>query len=269
VTRQLYRALDGTDGLSVVKPVACYPHLLAIVTEEAPGRTLLTVLEQSARWWPTTAEMRALSRDLARLGLWIRRLQERSPQGANCASAEDIRTYIDVRLRRLAENKVAAFSHTDREAVLARVEDQLNAVTAVDLQAVSVHADLALSNVLVSGSRITVLDFAMAGTGTRCLDITHVYHQLDLLTLKPTFRRKVVRHLQMAVLEGFGEAGLDFTPLFQVMLLQHTVCHYLGVIERAQASLISRVYGRLMARRHLGRIRSYAASGLLVAEQKA
>jgi Ser/Thr protein kinase RdoA (MazF antagonist) len=254
-TRNVHEAMSACDGLHVVRAIACFPEHLALMTEAAPGDTLRAYLERQAQWWGARNETELL--DVARrAGEWIRTFQKTGGDGRRI-QMEEIREYIDVRLRRLTAAPHARFSESDRSNVLAALGRQR--ISEADLTSVHVHGDLALSNILVDLRRITVLDLAMAGSGTRFHDLAHLYMQMGLLAMKPSFRPATVGALQRALLQGY-DAGLSpEEPLFRVMYLQHRVCHWVALFE-SRRNLVQRLYDQRIARGHRRWIQHFCAS---------
>jgi Ser/Thr protein kinase RdoA (MazF antagonist) len=253
-TRSVHEAMSGCEGLNVVRAIACFPEHLALLTEAAPGDTLGAYVEREARWWGP-GKKRAVFEVARRAGEWIRAFQKTG--GGRQIQAEEIRDYIDLRLRRLTAAPRAHFSESDRRDVLAALARQR--IADADLTSVAVHADLALSNILVDRGRITVLDLAMAGGGTRFHDLTHLYMQMALLAMKPSFRPATVAALQRGLVRGY-DAGLSpDEPLFRVMYLQHRVCHLVAVVE-SRRNLVQRLYDERIVRSHRKWIRWFCAS---------
>jgi aminoglycoside phosphotransferase (APT) family kinase protein len=215
-------------------------------------------LERRARWWPGPSTRAQLIRDCERIGAWLRAFQSATPVD----HLEDLlatREYIDVRLKRLVDNTRARFSSEDRLAVLRAVDLCAAAVTPQERRSVAAHADFAMGNILIDGSRVTVLDFAMGANGLRLHDLSHLYMQLDLLAMKPYFRRQTVSALQRALLAGYGDADAHADPLFRILLTQHRACHYLGLAERPGAALEG-LYNARLARAHLAQLRRFATA---------
>jgi len=117
-----------------------------------------------------------------------------------------------------------------------------------DLREVAIHADLAPTNMLVCGTRIVVLDFAMAARGSYLHDISRLFLQLDVLRAKPRYRPHVIDALQAALLRGLDPALTAGHPLFRYLLMLHRINH-LGTLalrrERFPASVLSARVGRL------------------------
>jgi hypothetical protein len=263
VSRRTFEAMGRWRDLAVVRPLACYVEHLAIVTEQAPGETLMAHLESRARWFPAPAARRALGETLGSIGRWLRAFQSIDP-GDGRVALTDLRGYVDLRLQRLAAHRV--FSASQRQRVLDYLDTLSTQVPLMQLADVFVHADFALGNILVAGRRIVVLDLAMAQRGTSLHDISRLYLQLDVLRAKPQFRPGVVRALQHALLRGFDETLTPQRPLFRYLLMLHRVNH-LGTLslnrERFPASFLSHRVRRLHQRwidRELHDARGFPAS---------
>jgi hypothetical protein len=219
-TRRAHAAMRDGD-LGVVPPIACYPDLLAMVTEEVVGPTLLQYLHGRASWAVGPERLADLGATMSRAGRWLRAFQETASGGL--VNASSFRDYIDHRLHRLLRSRGGGLSPSVRAHILQHVDRLAAAIDPADLAEVAIHSDLALGNVLVSDGRIVVLDFAMAKLGTRLHDLTRLWVQLDVLTTKPRFRPSTVRHLQSALLAGYDPSVTPEQPLFRLLVLLHRV----------------------------------------------
>lgn len=257
VASRVYRALAGNGRFAAVRPLACFPEALAVVTAEASGVTLLHLLERRARWWPSPAALGALEEVLASVGGWLRAFQAIDGSSGRF-SLEQMRDYIDVRLRRLLETTPPALDAEGRARVLRYFDATAAGVAPGDLGLVLTHADLAPSNVLIDGSGVTVIDFAMAAPGGVYMDVARLYTQLEFLTAKPMFRPSVVRRLQQALLRGFDPDLTVDRPLFRLFVLQHLLCH-MSNIARNPAPALSRLYNRHQLRLRRQWLESFAA----------
>lgn len=246
-TRRVYASMRHSVDLGVVRPVACYPEHLAIVTEQVDGPTLLEFLNAQAKWFPGGPQRLALQETMARIGRWLRAFQSTALEGGYVTIAQ-LHEYADERLRHLAK-RAARFTGGDRTRILRHLELLGPQVAPADLRAVAVHSDMSLGNIVVSGGRIVVLDFAMAKTGTRLHDLTRLYLQLDLLGVKPHFRGVVVRRLQQALITGFDSSLTVDEPLFRFHLLLHRINHLLTLSIR-RTSVPATVYNRAVRRQH-------------------
>jgi hypothetical protein len=247
-TLRVHRQLAGAGGFSAVRPIACFPDELALVTEGVRGETLGTMLRREAAWWPGDARLHLLERIMRRTGAWIQAFQT-AAVGDRMFTLSGMRDYLDVRLRRLTALRRAGFPEAWRTGVLRYFDVRADHVCEGDLREVPIHADIAPGNVLVDGTDITVIDFAMATTGGRFHDVSRLYSQLEFLKYKPAFRAPVVARLQAALLEGFEPGLSPRRPLFELFLVQHTVCH-LSNLSRHPGSGLSRAYNWYQRREH-------------------
>ncbi len=239
-TVRVHSQMAALDGFSAVRPIACFPDELALVTERVTGETLGAVLERDASWWPAATGLAKLERTFTCAGAWIRAFQEGTPAGAMFSLA-GMRDYLDVRLRRLTSMPRARFPHEWRSGILRYFDARSVEVSSDDLREAPVHADIAPGNVLVDGADIIVIDFAMATTGGKYHDVARLYSQLEFLNCKPKFRSSVVARLQSALLRGFEPGLSPRHPLFELFLVQHVVCH-LANLSGHPGSGLSRPY---------------------------
>jgi tRNA A-37 threonylcarbamoyl transferase component Bud32 len=242
-TRKLHEAFTGKPGLNALRPLALLPEHLTIVTEQVQGRTLDQVLRQSL--WGAGPRAAAVSA-AERVGAWVRTYQEVTAVQGNL-SLDERREYLDIRLVKLADSMLTA---GDRALAL-RVFDQLAARVSLPAPPlVAIHADLTPTNIIVgTDGRVTILDFAMAKSGARHHDVSHLFFHFDRLS----WRRLMPDHVadvQQALLRSFDPAGSAADPLFALMLLQHAVCHIAQLAERDVGSLRPAYRGFVRRRWH-------------------
>lgn len=247
-TSDVHRAMSRWQGLGTIRPVACSPELLVSVTEEAPGTTLLAYLESRVRWRGRKSPGDDLASTMGRVGRWLQAFQTVAPSGGR-TTVDAVRSYVDLRLVRLTELPRSGFTQADRERVLSHIARLGDRVDAADLEEVAVHGDLALGNILVSADRITVLDFPMMGTGSRLHDLTRLYTQIELMALKPQFRRSVLRTALASLLQGFDVNVTTRRPMFRLLSLQHRINH-LATLSVSQPSFPTSAYNWHVRRAH-------------------
>jgi hypothetical protein len=252
VTHEIYEWMCRWPDLGTVRPLACYPEHLAIITEEAPGPSLLEYVNARAAWFPSATQVAQLEEVAGRVGRWLRAFQTFAPVGA-AVSAEplslaDLRDYVDVRLRRLVAGGHWITEPLRRE-ILAHIDRVGATVPGELLIQVPIHADFALGNILVSGDRIVVLDFAMAKRGSLLHDLSRLYVQLELLTTKPQFRPSTVSVLRRGLMAGFGGGVSETNPLFRLLTLMHRVNHF-ATLSNARESLLARLFSHRVRQRH-------------------
>jgi len=231
-TQRLHEALAGRGGLSAIRPLAVLPDDLAILTEEVAGTTFDRVLRDALWGRRVPVPVGAIAE---RIGAWVRTYQ-RVIDAGGLLSLDERREYLDVRLRKLIDAGVLAES--DRADALSRFDELAPAVGEPAQPLVAIHADLCPSNILVdSAGAVTILDFAMAKSGPRFHDISHLYMHLEFLRWRPRLKSGTVDEAQSALMRGYEDASATTDPLFVLMLLQHVVCHVAMLAERPSGPL--------------------------------
>jgi hypothetical protein len=252
MTRSVHRGLASYPGLTAVRPIACFPEDLAIVTEQAPGATLADLLTRAAGW-PSARAMNRLVGSVRQAGAWIRAVQTALPQDREVAP-DSLRAYLDRRLNDLESAGPIQLTPQGRAAV-ERYHERLieQALTEqgarTGLGAVWIHADFCPENVIVRDGRMTVLDFTMAKTGTTYHDVSHLYLRIDSMQAKPWFRPRTIARLNRELLDSFESGLTPDRPLFALTLLQHVLCHLLE-IRSAMRQPVTRLYARRLDARH-------------------
>ena len=228
-TRQVHDALKDDSLAGAVSPVAVFPDHLALVTREVPGSNLLRLIERAASFRARDSQRSLLVEALSNVGRWLRVFQgipHIASGGPVLISLDDLTAYIDHRLERLVAAPRARFSLRDRGAVLDHIANLRKCVDATELQDVPMHSDLAPANIMVSGNRIVVIDFAMVSRGGRYHDLARLFAQMDLLKRKPYLRSGFIDALQRGLLRGYRPDLEASHPLFKLHLLLHTVNHF-------------------------------------------
>jgi hypothetical protein len=247
-TSRVRAALSRWNDLGVVRGVACYPDHLASVTEETAGTTLSEYLHGGAMWLSAHGRLIDATATMERVGRWVRAFQTIAPS-QGCLTLDRLRSYVDLRLARLVELPAAGFDATDRRRVLAHIDRLWRDVDPVDLEEVPIHADLAPGNIIVTPGRITVLDFAMSSAGSRLHDLSRLFLQVELMTLKPQFRPPVLRQLNASMLRGFDPELDASRPMFRLLSMQHRVNH-LATLSSAKESFPTSAYNWHVRRNH-------------------
>jgi aminoglycoside phosphotransferase (APT) family kinase protein len=245
------REHDTTAALGlpgVVRMVACFDDLPALVTEAVAGENLRDRVAREGRWLaPGRAGLAAACRAA---GDWLRDFQRATARPGERFSLDEMAAYVDVRLKILAEDPDSGVDGRWRDRVLAAFERVRRGAGAADLSVVGTHGDFAPSNVLSAGDGVVVIDFSEVRPGSRYYDPTRFCHQLGLFRLKPRYRPGTIRALTAAFLEGYGAPGAAADPLFGLFGLQHTVCHWVGRRKRPGASPAERLYNAWVWSRH-------------------
>jgi hypothetical protein len=246
VTARVHAAMAEWRHYGTVKPLACYPDLLAIVTEEAAGATLLAHLDAQARWFPTSARLQRLRQTAEAIGGWLRAFQQ-IDHSPGAVPLHDLRDYVEPRLERLVRSRDGELTDETAERVLQYIDTLGSVVSADDLREVSTHADFGFGNILVDGDRIVVLDLAMMRRGVRVLDLARLVMQLDLLVGKPVFRPQTIAALRQALMAGFDATLTPADPLFRIVSMLHRINHLSTLVLKPEG-FVTRLYSsRLIA----------------------
>jgi aminoglycoside phosphotransferase (APT) family kinase protein len=249
--RRLYETLRHEREIAVVKPVACYPDFLAIVSEEAPGESLANVIAREAKLWPAPGKLEQLAQYCQRAGQALAAMQKATAEVSRFAPAE-LLEYIDVRMRRLLESRQVPFSPADRRQIIKFLEAAIPAIPAEQLGLCGAHGDYAPFNLLACPEKITIVDFTMFRTGSVYNDLTYFYHRLEGYLHKPIYRAATIRRLQEEFLRGYmekldGSKSLKASSvalagarewhvaddlLFKILWLKHVVNNYSAIMRQ-------------------------------------
>ena len=145
VTTKVHGRFAPHAGLSTARPIACYPELLAMVTERVDGISLQRLLSR-ARGFPSARTLQSLCSTMRRVGAWLRTFQALDSSEGH-VSLDQLRTYLDQRLQPLADGRVIGADV--RVRVLRYFDDLAGEVPRSDLEAVPVHADFTPENVII------------------------------------------------------------------------------------------------------------------------
>jgi Ser/Thr protein kinase RdoA (MazF antagonist) len=210
-------------------PLACLADHYALVTQEASGVTLARMLRQLCVARTPSCYGTVLCA-LHRVGPWLREFQAGVPLGFDVA---DLRTSLDVRLKRLVSQRRRSFTEASRLVVLDFHDTYAAQLTASDLRVVPLHADLCPSNILVRPDGITVLDLGSTCDGARYCDIAHLYMHLVFADRRFQFGPRLLGQMQRQLLESFEPELTPDAPLFRLMLLQHLACYLARISTRS------------------------------------
>ncbi|MEW6096850.1 MAG: hypothetical protein AB1567_10050 [bacterium] len=253
MAKSLYQEFKKYPGYSTIKPIAVFPQYLAVVSEEIQGENLAKILEKEAMFYPTLNTLKTLSSYLNGCGKWLRIFQKITQKEKNGKlNLDSIIEYVDIRMKKMADNPNVKFSKILREEVIKYFEKQKRCIKDSDLIISGIHGDFAPVNIIIDGDRIICSDFNMSMYGSTYHDLTRFYHQLQLFLYKPIFRPKTILRLQKSFLGGYGvELDIISQPIFKLFMIQHVICHYFGLVMLKRRPWREHLYNKLVCRRHL------------------
>ncbi|MBI1923529.1 phosphotransferase [Candidatus Poribacteria bacterium] len=250
---RLYRHWKDSPQFAVPCPTACYPDLLTLVMEECEGETVSVILGRNAPFFPSKKTIECLTRFCHLCGKWLKANHESDSIKKQFAtySMGIYLDYNDIRLQSLVQYAHIPLEEPFRKKILQYMQRRWVDVDPSETYAVEVHGDYSPGNVMTDGKKLIIIDLANAGQGSIYHDLSRFYHQLDMYLFKPIFRPRVIRRLQRALLDGYNPKLEIQNPLFELMLVQHTLCHLMGIGRLEQLPAHERWYNRRIIRRHI------------------
>jgi thiamine kinase-like enzyme len=217
VLDKLHKSFPSNHNLGVIKPVACFPDCLALVTEEQSGLKFSTFFK-SARVYSREKQFNELVGLTRACGHWLRCFQEfmHGESRTLTYDFQELFNYCEVRLERLSRSRPHEFTKELCKAILDFVKHTIYEVNPLKLQIVGRHNDFTPNNMIVSGRRLIVLDFAGFSYGPICCDYVKFWSGLDSIVGSPLVSSAAVEELKNAFVGGYGVA-MDFNdPLVAV-----------------------------------------------------
>lgn len=193
----------GRRGARVPRPLGLFEPEGALVMGRARGTRLDALLREwrGGRWGGDHTPLSALRAT----GGWLRWFQDQTSDQAATSSADALERLLTRAARDLDRSRGRLSS-----SLAARLDSRLlhfetEGVPAA-VSTVGHHCDFWPGNVLVEGTRISVIDFEGYRLGLPDEDVAYFLVHLELILSKPWHRDKL-RQACRAFLEGYGVAG--------------------------------------------------------------
>ncbi|GAB4368346.1 MAG: hypothetical protein Kow0042_09430 [Calditrichia bacterium] len=251
ILARYYEKFTRSDNFRVVEPLFVVSDKFLLITREAEGQNLAQLIKSEGGFFPSKAKMRRLTDGLKRTGSWLKYYHSLEKPSPNKYSVDELLEYMKVRFNILTEDSRRRFPQHYVPRILEFVERNRYAVTEEELTVFPSHSDFNLGNVLINDGQVTVLDFGRIKEDSFLLDLSRLYHQLFLMTLKPQYRAEVIRKLQKALLRGYGMEYADRLMLFRFLLIRHTLTHLVGITRYWQVKSKERLYNYWVLYREL------------------
>jgi hypothetical protein len=248
--RRLGGLFHATSGLSVVRPVACFPEIPALATVAVAGESLRDRISRDGRWPARPARLAELAEATRQAGRWLRVMQDGTIVPGAQVSIEEMAAYADVRLKRLMTYGSQGLNEATRGRVLRVYEGVARRADRLDRTVCGVHGDLALSNVVWGDGGITVIDISAYREGSRYLDPTRIHHQLGLYRTKPLFTEDTIARLRDAFWDGYGLRPDPDDRMLLLHMAQHTLTHWWGRLKAAPGGPFESAYNFWVRRGH-------------------
>ena len=246
-----YRTFEKVPGHSVVRPVWVMPEEHMLATSEVKGRTLFDEVVANGGLMRPGKQFDQLVKHFHNVGTWLGHFQQLSEPIDRLYDIENLIEYIHVRLGRLTERKDTRFPEAYCDKIAGFLERNKQKLTDEERRMSYTHNDFNLSNIMINGDDVTVLDFGAAKEESMYLDTSRFYHQLYLWSFKPNYRLKLVQQLQEAYLDGYGQPNADQNLLFRCFLIRHTLTHLITATRFWQKSFKEKLYNRWVLHKEL------------------
>ena len=203
LTREIWTTFPGTLETRTVEPIAYIEELQALVTAEAPGRSLLDVIGAGTRLM--------LSRNTSRLGhlcylagRWLRGFHSIGYRIDRVGFRTSLKSYCNTRIDELVNHHASGVSADLANMLRANICDWLEqGFAATGASPVLCHNDYSPHNIIVSDSLLHVIDFSFAGAGFPIFDVACFWHKLEDLKVSPFHSDRQVSDLQRTFVAAY------------------------------------------------------------------
>ncbi len=246
-----------SEQYNVIEPLYADVHNHVMLTRESKGDDIQTYLNKSGHLFGPFDDKDKIMSMMRLCGGWLRYFQDipADEDDKNLITLEYLLDYINLRMDRIVEKTRIGFDTTLQQKVNRYLKEQWERMDARDNRISYLHSDFSLSNVLFDEQGVTVLDFTKKETGSVYKDLTRFFHQLILLSYKPSFKKTFINQMQRQFLEGYGDERVYEKPLFRIFLMIHVINH-LGKSARFwEQSLRGRLYNRWVVYNVMKRIK--------------
>jgi hypothetical protein len=206
-------------NFSVVKPLAFYNEPPALITEECSGEAFDIIVRHNGRLFPSDKTMRYLSLLCKNCGEWLRIFQSFSPiKEDQSFKFEDTVGFIHNQLNRCSENILLEQDIINK--IHKYIDDKASTISIPNIIITGMHSDFILSNILIDGEKVRVLDFGGYREGPACRDVATFLYSLEILLVNPMFRFSTIDLLKKEFLLGYGwgnnQKDLQLFKLFYI-----------------------------------------------------
>ncbi len=244
-----YQKLKPIEGVGTIRPLYIFPQEFTIITEETPGVRFVEMLEEM-KYFPFRKKIRRMRQVLMNIGRWLKVFQEIGEIKSQQFNPGDLIADVDLRLRRLVDYPGLDFDNDDRHRILSTLHKLAHQVPSRELRMCLLHQDFALSNILINQNEVVLLDFNDIEKGSVYFDVSRFFHQLEMLTFQPMYRRRVVRELQKSFLKGYDQPEVAEHAIFRMFLIRHSITQLIKVARFQKYPLPQRWINRWYVFKH-------------------
>ena len=238
-------------NFNVVEPLWVLPEEHLLATREARGQTLFDLMLKNAAYFPGKAKTSLMEQHFEDVGTWLQHYQKLGGTGDELFDVGQLVEYVVERLNRLTSSRETLFPMTYCHKIEAFMERVRNQIPEEQLRTCRTHNDFNLSNIMVDGDRVSVLDFGASKVDSIYLDLSRFYHQLYLWSFKPNYRIRNIDKFQKSFLRGFGITNVRDLLLFRFFLIRHTLTHLITTTRFWQKPFKEKMYNRWVLHKEL------------------
>jgi len=247
-----FNAFKNSEKFNVVKPLMVVPEQFLTITEFVESKTLYELISKQFIAKKLSKNDKIIKSKFRDVGEWLKYFYSISKSTDDKYSIKDLYDYIELRLDLLVSDKRRMFPSMFKEKVLSYVKNSKEHISINQLKMVISHRDFNLSNILDADDKIVVLDFFKERKyDSTYMDISRLYHQLFLFSLKPYYSTKYLKILQRELLIGYGIPDADKLKIFRLLLLRHTLTHLLTITSFWEFRFHEKVYNRYVLKQEL------------------
>ena len=203
VLKKLYKAYQAYPDLGVVKPIACFPEFLALVTEEQTGAKFSSIIG-NVKLYSSREQFKRLVYWVQLCGWWLHLFQGFMREGyKEKYDFREVFDYCNVRLDILSHHNPGEFTEGFCRRIRHFLEEQVDELKLEDLEIVGGHNDYRPYNMIVSGQKLVLLDFSGFSYGPACCDYVKFWSGLDSIKGSLFVSDERVQRLQEAFAIGY------------------------------------------------------------------
>jgi hypothetical protein len=251
--QRVYEAFKQFPGYSSIKPIACFPEWLTLVTEESPGTDVWTIIREKAKFYPSEPDLRLLERYCHTCGKWLALFQQitREPD-RDPFEFDSVIELFDSYLSRLVYYRNVTFPDEFRKRIIDFCWQLVLSIPNDDRIVVGIHGDFGPGNILVQNDEITVLDIETPKYGLIYWDSTYFHNFLNRLLEIPIYRPATIAKLQKAFIRGFG-TSLEPSKKAVTLCMIHNVIQSLLYLayHRENVTWYRKLFDKILYKKHI------------------
>jgi hypothetical protein len=241
---------------NVPEPIYVDTNDYVIITKAINGQNLLNSIVRNCKKYSLKSRRIILLDHIPKVGKWLKHFQNiRINAQSELMTLESLIDYVTIRTGRLTDNHKIDFDQRLERMIIEFIRNQWFKSKIHERRMSNVHTDFSLSNVIVDGGSVTVLDFKKVKSGSIFADLTRIYHQLTLLEYKPHLSKKMMDRLKQLYLTGYGFPNAQEIPFFKIYFVIHSINHLCKFSRYWEHSVKENIYNRWVVHNSLKKLK--------------